>query len=83
MSSDVKQAESAKGADELSTSDGTQIQIELAASRRLLLLFSIAICFITISLLLGGPERSVVGALMPGSQEWLHYNFFHLPRGRG
>ena len=78
VSSKVGQAESTKGA--LSTSDSGQLE---AASRRLLLISLIVVCFITIGLVLGGHEKTTVGALMPGSQEWLHYHFFHLPKERG
>ena len=83
MSNEVGQTESTKELNELSTPDDTQTRIELVASRGLLLTSLILVCFIMIGLFLGVPENTTVGTLMPGSQEWLHYHFFHFPRGRG
>ena len=80
---EVEQTESVKGPHGLSVSDGAQVQIEQAVALRGILFVLILVCFIAIGLLFGGSEMVTVGALTPGSREWLHYHFFHLPGGLG
>lgn len=84
MTNEDKRAGSTKGVDQLPTADGARVRMGQAALRGLFPAVSLlVVCFITISLILGGHERTIVGTLVPGSQEWLHYHFFHLHKERG
>lgn len=68
--------------DGFSTSGGTEFHMGQVILRRLWSISLMVACLITIALVFVGPEQTIVGALVPGSQEWLHYHFFHLPDGR-
>jgi len=75
----VEQTGRATRVDKLSIPDDTQFRVGLAALPGLLpAILLMMVCFAAIGLVFWGPEQTVVGALIPGSQEWLHYRFFHL-----
>ena len=74
---------SKRGEAKFPASDGARVQAGQIVQRRLLpTALLLVVSFIIVStlarLVLGGSEQTVAGVLVPGSQEWLHYSFFHV-----
>jgi hypothetical protein len=80
---EVGLTENTEGMDKFPIPGSARFRMGQVTLRRLLSILFIVACSIAFGLVLAGSERNIVGALVPGTQEWLHYHFFHLPKGHG
>jgi hypothetical protein len=80
---EVGLTENMEGMDKFSVPGSARFRVGQVTLRRLLSILLVVACSVAIGLVLPGSEWNIVGALVPGTQEWLHYHFFHLPKGHG